>query len=1095
MAIGAAGLALPVAPAPAASGASFELVASKPQRVAPGDAAVYTIGITRSGGSADPVTLSVAGLPAGVTARFDPSPSTNMYSTLSLTTAATTPAGDYSLTVTGAGGSATRTATVGLTVLSPGQLGAEPKIRTVAGGFGEGPATQLAMGGFRLAIHDDRLYLSDGTRQAMWAVDLAGSDHTARVVAAPASFDHRAVPYPDSPNFMGPECPTGLPATSINPFQSGDGHTRQFGFDSAGSLYGIGCGIYKIDPSGMMTVIAFAGSSEQTGNPDPADDGEDIPALKTYEYGVDGVALDRRNHLYYLEAGGDQHCRIRRITPGADGVLNGSLDELVRTVAGGVTCGYAGDGRAARLATLNPEGGSLAFDPAGNLYFTEPLNHVVRKVAPGADGVIEGDDDEVITTFAGSAGAHPQFGCINGNYRGDGGPAADALLSCPSGIAWDRSGKNLLYIADQGNGRVRRVSVGRFCADPLCLVPGENRITTVAGTGRAGGEDEGDGGPATLAPLLEPSDVAVDGNDNLYIKAGKVRKVVPGADDVVGGDLDEVITTFVSPRTAGDLAQEGWVATKSQLGAGAAHFPESSSVLDNFPEGVAVAPRGEMYISDPGLCRVRKVDASGRITTVAGMVSLPPCASSGDGGPATKAGVFPVDVAVSTAGKLYISERCRVRKVEGGTITTVAGTGTCGFSGDGGPAREANIEARGIHLDAAGNLYLAGPDTCRVRKVDSSGTITTVAGTATCGGSGDGGRATSAQLKGPSEVVADASGNLYIADTGNCRVRKVDPSGTITTVVGNGTCGSLAFDYDGPATATALPPGGVFGVAADGAGNLYIAINVKFVTLVYRMDPRGNLSRVAGDNPNAFEGGAFFTGEGAPPKQTALREVRHLDVDDEGSVYIPGYGRVRKLNLPDFSLSASPSAQTVAGGKATSYTLTVAPTGGLTAPVTLGASGLPAGASASFGPNPTTGSSTMTLSTASSTPPGTYTVSITGTAGSLVRTATVTLTVTEAPSFSLSASPSSQSVVKGRSTSYAVTVSPTGGFSDPVTLSASGLPSGAAASFSPNPTTGSSTLTVSTKKTTKPGTYTLKITGTGGGLTRTVSVQLTVTRR
>jgi subtilisin family serine protease len=200
---------------------------------------------------------------------------------------------------------------------------------------------------------------------------------------------------------------------------------------------------------------------------------------------------------------------------------------------------------------------------------------------------------------------------------------------------------------------------------------------------------------------------------------------------------------------------------------------------------------------------------------------------------------------------------------------------------------------------------------------------------------------------------------------------------------------------------------------------------------------------------------------------------------------------------PDFSLSASPASQTVAPGASTSYTVTVTSTGGFTGTVTLSASGLPAGASASFNPPSVTGSgsSTMTVTTSSTTPTGTSTLTITGTSGTLVHTTTVTLVVSNpGADFAISASPASQTVVRRGSTSYTVTVTPTGGFTGTVTFSVSGLTGGATASFNPPSvnTSGSSTMTVTAGN--QRGTFTLTITGTSGALQRSTSVTLVVNK-
>jgi sugar lactone lactonase YvrE len=364
---------------------------------------------------------------------------------------------------------------------------------------------------------------------------------------------------------------------------------------------------------------------------------------------------------------------------------------------------------------------------------------------------------------------------------GDGGPAIDASLSFPQGVVVDAAGN--LYIADINNHRVRKVSVS-------------GTITTVAGNGTPG--FSGDGGPATNAGLPEPYGVAVDAAGNLYIvdiNNHRVRKV----------SVSGTITTVAGNGTPG-FSGDGGPATNARLA---------------YPTGVAVDAAGNLYIADRLNSRVRKVSTSGTITTVAGDGSA---GFSGDGGPATNAQLAgPYGVAVDAAGNLYIADfqNSRVRKVStSGTITTVAGDGSFGFSGDGGPATNAQLAGpNGVAVDAAGNLYIADINNHRVRKVSTSGTITTVAGNGTPGFSGDGGPATNARLRPPTGVAVDAAGNLYIADIFNQRVRKVSTSGTITTVAGTGIYG---FSGDGgPATNARLAyPSGV---AVDAAGNLYIA--------------------------------------------------------------------------------------------------------------------------------------------------------------------------------------------------------------------------------------------------------------------------------
>jgi len=329
-------------------------------------------------------------------------------------------------------------------------------------------------------------------------------------------------------------------------------------------------------------------------------------------------------------------------------------------------------------------------------------------------------------------------------------------------------------------------------AAPVC---GQGIITTVAGNGQMG--FSGDGGPATAASLIYPTGVALDAAGNLYIADygdSRIRKVSAGG----------IITTVAGGGTS--FPGDGGPATAAAL---------------FYPTGVALDAAGNLYIADYGDSRIRKVSPSGIITTVAGNGTS---AFSGDGGPATSASLnSPVAVAVDAAGNLYIPdyENSRVRKVNpSGTISTVAGNGVKAFGGDGGPASAASLVwPFGVAVDAAGSLYIADNGASVIRKVSPSGIITTVAGNGTSAFSGDGGPASAASLVRPCGVAVDAAGSLYIADCGPSVIRKVNPSGTISTVAGNGTA---AFSGDGGA-ATAASLSNPTGVAADAAGDLYIA--------------------------------------------------------------------------------------------------------------------------------------------------------------------------------------------------------------------------------------------------------------------------------
>jgi sugar lactone lactonase YvrE len=230
--------------------------------------------------------------------------------------------------------------------------------------------------------------------------------------------------------------------------------------------------------------------------------------------------------------------------------------------------------------------------------------------------------------------------------------------------------------------------------------------------------------------------------------------------------------------------------------------------------GVTVDASGNIYIA--GIQHVRKITADGVINTLTGFAY----GFDGDGGPAQSAHIgSPFGIAADTAGNLYIADygNCRIRKVTpGGVISTVAGNGSTGSGGDGGPALSAQLNfPQAVAVDAAGDLYIADTGNHRIRKVTSAGVINTVVGTGTRGFAGDNGPAVSAQLAVPYDVAVDAAGNLFIADTGNSRVRRVTPDGTIRTVAGRGSSG---FSGDGQtATSAGVNP---VGIAVDSAGNI-----------------------------------------------------------------------------------------------------------------------------------------------------------------------------------------------------------------------------------------------------------------------------------
>lgn len=370
---------------------------------------------------------------------------------------------------------------------------------------------------------------------------------------------------------------------------------------------------------------------------------------------------------------------------------------------------------------------------------------------------------QTINTIAGTGSA---------SYAGDGGAATAAQINNPNGTAADATGN--IYIADAANSRVRMINPSGV-------------ISTVAGTGSPG--TSGDGGPATAALLNYPVAVAVDAAGSLYIadyNGHNIRKVTSGT-----------ITSIAGMAGMSGSTGDGGPATAAHL---------------NGPMAIAIDASGTIYIADNVNNKVRKI-AGGTISTFAGSGAG---AYSGDAGPATAAGINgPSGLAVNSTGTVYISDSGsnRVRYVENssGKIYTAIGNGVAGYSGDGGAGGIAKLNhPLGIAFDASDNLYITDNKNNCIRRVSSStGIISTYAGTTTYGFSGDGGPAAAAMLSAPKGVSLDATGNLYIADAPNHRIRKVTAATSMTI-----TGGTSSICIAATTTLSNATPGGTWSSSA-----------------------------------------------------------------------------------------------------------------------------------------------------------------------------------------------------------------------------------------------------------------------------------------
>ncbi len=531
---------------------------------------------------------------------------------------------------------------------------------------------------------------------------------------------------------------------------------------------------------------------------------------------------------------------------------------------------WVGDGGPATSAILIQAQGMVS-DRAGNLYIADAGDHRVRKVA--ANGVIQ--------TVAGTA----VFG-----FSGDGGPAAQAQLNTPYGLALDTQGN--LYIADLGNARVRRVAP-------------DGTIVTVAGGGLLPAGAANNGTTATMLALTAPRNLAFDASGNLYISdfgAAQVYQVSPQGS----------LVTFAGTGIAGAAGDNG-AAIAAQL---------------NHPAGLAFDSQGALYIADSANHLVRRVkqglitsyaraatptglafDSSGNLyiaDTSAGDIAVVPVSGSAS----TIAGTVPVaalDLCYSSGVGLYASTGVEVITASAQVPAAVAGGGNLAH-GDDGPAILARLNhPAGVSTDAAGNIYIADRDNNRIRRVAPDGTITTIAGTGVAGNSGDGGEATAAELNQPSSVTVDASGNLYIADTGNARVRKVSPGGVITAATNLGlvapvyaianSSGTLYIADAGAGKILTAGSNGVpatllsgltspRGLAFDGQGNLYFTD--AGAARVASLSPSGTVSSI-GSGWNVPRGVALDSSGNVWVADTGLQQIIEVGAAG-GTTVIAGSG-------------------------------------------------------------------------------------------------------------------------------------------------------------------------------------------------------------
>jgi uncharacterized protein (TIGR03437 family) len=633
----------------------------------------------------------------------------------------------------------------------------------------------------------------------------------------------------------GAPAPTPVAATSAT-----IGRPSRVAVDSAGNVYfSAGNAVYRIATSGTMTVVA--------GNGRAGFSGDNGPATQAQLNDPKGLAADSAGNLYIADS---QNNRVRKVD------RNG----VITTFAGNGSTSFGGgprtfnDGGPATSGLLFLPSG-VAVDSAGNVYIADTGDNMIRKVTT----------DGIINTIAGDS--YPGYYDKDDNASDDIGPdAINSEFNKPNDVFLDKNG--VLYISDTNNQVVRKVTT-------------DGKISTIVGDSSSG--FKGDSGPATKAGLVAPMATVVDGAGNIYVLSngdGRIRKV----------GTDGNITTLAGSGVPGFADGNG----------AAAQF--------NFPTGLAIDGSGNLYVADSLNLRIRKV-ASAAVSTIAGNGNF---SYSGDNGPATSAQLNgPLGVAVDGAGSVYVADTSNhvVRRVANGTITNLTGNGQPGTdqlnapqgvaataSGDVYIADTQNGRIRkvsagsvttfggtdqfftptGVAVDAAGNAYVADLNRNLVRRIAANGTVTTVAGSGVQGYGGDNGPATGAALNQPRAVAVDSAGNLYIADTGNNRIRRVNTSGQISTVAGIGVPG-FTGDTGLAVNARIVGP---LGIAVDASSNIYFTDGTR----VRKVLPSGFIFTIAGTDS------AGYSGDGGSATSAQFNNPTGLAVDSTGNVYVADTG-------------------------------------------------------------------------------------------------------------------------------------------------------------------------------------------------------------
>lgn len=587
---------------------------------------------------------------------------------------------------------------------------------------------------------------------------------------------------------------TTLAGAGTYGFADGLGRSAMFSspkgvaLDASGTLYVADAGnnrIRKVTTAGEVTTLAGSGTYGF------ADGVATVAQFKSPE----AVVVDPLGTVYVSDRSNQ---RIRKIAPTG----------AVTTLAGAGSPGFL-DGPASSAQFSDP--GSLAFDLSGNLLVADTSNHRIRRVTPAGD----------VTTLAGSGSA----GYANG-------PALSAQFFYPKGLAVNASGE--VFLSDDS--RIRKIST-------------TGQVTTFSGIAGWGFAD----GDVPTARFNSPVGISVDAVGNLFIADSgnqRIRKLSPtGIVSTLAGSGPDVTGGMM-------MGMATWTAPDG--------LASAASLYD--PIGVSVDGMGNIYVAEDSNCRIRKVSPEGTFTTLAGGVTR----GNADGVASAAQFASPSDVAVDADGTVYVADTSNhlIRKVTPAGVVSVLAGSSQGFVDGTGTAAAFN-GPYGLAIDASGTLLVADSANNCIRKVTRSGVVTTLAGTGAFGFAD--GTATTAQFYGPRGVAIDPFGNVYVSDTYNQRIRKVTPAGNVTTLAGSGSAGFA--DGTGLTAQFSYP----WGLEADSAGNVYVADPNN--RRIRKVTPSGVVTTLAGSG-SGFADGPTATSLFALPADVAIGPQGHLYIAD-----------------------------------------------------------------------------------------------------------------------------------------------------------------------------------------------------------------------